>query len=80
MSIAIGCPTFRIMRSSSPLQANAVYVANDAGVFVSADFGGTWTSLTANLPNVPVVDLVYHERDATLSAATYGRSIWRLKV
>jgi hypothetical protein len=27
-----------------------------------------------------VVDLVYHERDGTLVAATYGRSIWRLKV
>ena len=56
-----------------------LYVANDAGVFVSRDSGGTWNDLTTNLPNVPVVDLVYHERDGTLSAATYGRSIWRLK-
>jgi hypothetical protein len=26
------------------------------------------------------VDLVYHETDATLTAASYGRSLWRLKV
>jgi len=26
-----------------------------------------------------VVDLVYHDQDGTLSAATYGRSIWRIK-
>jgi len=24
--------------------------------------------------------LVYHEREGTLHAATYGRSIWRLKL
>jgi photosystem II stability/assembly factor-like uncharacterized protein len=57
-----------------------VYICNDAGVFVSTDTGDTWMTLTRNLPNVMVVDLVYHSQDRTLSAATYGRSIWRLKV
>lgn len=56
------------------------YVCSDAGVFVSTDAGGTWANLTRNLPNVMVVDLVYHEADSTLTAATYGRSIWRLQV
>jgi photosystem II stability/assembly factor-like uncharacterized protein len=59
---------------------NTVYVCNDVGVFVSTDAGNTWFNLTRNLPNVMVIDLVYHEIDGTLSAATYGRSIWRLKV
>jgi hypothetical protein len=49
-------------------------------VHVSADAGGTWKSLTRNLPTVPIVDLVYHDADGTLTAASYGRSIWRLKV
>jgi hypothetical protein len=31
-----------------------------------------------NLPDVMVVDLVYHTGKKTLYAATYGRSIWRL--
>jgi photosystem II stability/assembly factor-like uncharacterized protein len=57
-----------------------VYVGNDAGVFVLDTVTGTWMSLTMNLPNAMVVDLVYHEKDGTLSAATYGRSIWRLKL
>jgi hypothetical protein len=57
-----------------------VYVCSDAGVHVSRDAGDTWRSLTRNLPNVPIVDLVYHETDATLTAASYGRSLWRLKV
>ena len=50
------------------------------GVFVSEYSGNTWMSITRNLPNTMVVDLAYHRNDGTLSAATYGRSIWRLKV
>jgi photosystem II stability/assembly factor-like uncharacterized protein len=57
-----------------------VYVANDVGVFVSTDAGDNWNNLSRNLPNVPIVDLVYHEHDRTLTAASYGRSLWRLKV
>jgi hypothetical protein len=55
-------------------------VCSDCGVFVSTDAGGDWKNLTRNLPNVPMVDLVYHERDRTLTAASYGRSLWRLKI
>jgi hypothetical protein len=57
-----------------------LYVCSDAGVHVSSDAGDTWKSLTRNLPTVPIVDLVYHDVDSTLTAASYGRSIWRLKV
>jgi len=46
-----------------------VYVANDVGVFVSPDFGETWSDLTAALPHVSVVDLVYHTATDTLYAA-----------
>jgi photosystem II stability/assembly factor-like uncharacterized protein len=59
---------------------STVYVCSDAGVHVSTNGGETWKGLTRNLPTVPVVDLVYQETDGTLTAATYGRSIWRLKV
>lgn len=66
-----------VVQSDAP---DRVYVANDVGVFVSTDRGECWQRLTRNLPNVPVVDLVYHEGDATLTAATYGRSIWRIDI
>ena len=58
---------------------STLYVCSDAGVHVSPDAGGTWHNLTRNLPTVPIVDLVYHDADATLTAASYGRSLWRLK-
>jgi photosystem II stability/assembly factor-like uncharacterized protein len=61
-------------------ELDKVYVGNDAGAFVLDTANGRWMNLTRNLPNAMVVDLVYHEKDGTLSAATYGRSIWRLKL
>jgi photosystem II stability/assembly factor-like uncharacterized protein len=61
-------------------ELDKVYVGNDAGVFVFDPAARTWMNLTKNLPNAMVVDLVYHDKDGTLSAATYGRSIWRIKL
>jgi photosystem II stability/assembly factor-like uncharacterized protein len=60
-----------------PDDPNTIYVGNDAGVFVSRDSGQSWMNMTGNLPNAMVVDLVLQQKDATLSAATYGRSLWR---
>lgn len=63
-----------------PDSPDTIYVCNDVGVFVSTDGGGTWMNLTRNLPRVMVIDLAYSARQNTLSAATYGRSMFRLKV
>jgi hypothetical protein len=37
-------------------------------------------NMTSNLPNVMMVGLLLQEKDATLSAATYGRSLWRTQI
>lgn len=66
-----------LIRADEP---NLVYVGNDAGVFVLDTTTGSWMNLTKKLPNAMVVDLVYHDKEGTLHAATYGRSIWRLKL
>mgnify|MGYP003694126353 CR=1 FL=1 len=66
-----------VIRPDAP---NTVYVANDVGVFVTRNSGKTWRNMTANLPNVMVVDLVLHEKQATLSAATHGRGLWRTSI
>ena len=64
----------------SPDEPQTVFVANDAGIYMSNDLGATWHNLKRNLPNTMFVDLVYHQGAGTLTTATYGRSIWRLKV
>jgi photosystem II stability/assembly factor-like uncharacterized protein len=58
------------------------FVGGDMGVFVMEETGDEfrWANITGNLPNVIVSDLVYHEADRVLTAATYGRGVWRLKL
>ena len=63
-----------------PDDPNVVFVANDAGVYVSRDQGLTWANMSGNLPHVMVIDLVYQLKDKVLFAATYGRSLWRTKI
>ena len=64
----------------SESQPATIYVANDAGVFVSKNAGGAWRNLTGDLPNTPVIDIVHHNSRNVLYAATYGRSIWKLQL
>jgi photosystem II stability/assembly factor-like uncharacterized protein len=63
-----------------PKEPKTLFVGNDVGVFVSKDGGDTWANMTLNMPNVMVVDLVYHTKQKMLYAATYGRSIWRIRI
>jgi ligand-binding sensor domain-containing protein len=66
-----------LIRDEDP---NQLYVGNDAGVFVLDIKTGMWMNLTKNLPNAMAIDLVYHTKDKSLFVATYGRSIWRLRL
>ena len=63
-----------------PDKPSDVYVCSDAGVHMTPDGGATWLNATGNLPPVMVVDLVYQAATKTLLAATYGRSIWQLRL
>ena len=66
-----------LVRPDAPAE---LWVCNDAGVYMSPDAGLTWRNASGKLPPVMVVDLVYHRASKTLLAATYGRSIWRVRV
>ena len=60
-----------------------LFVGGDFGVFMLASLESDnpeWINITGNLPHAVVSDLVYHQADRTLTAATYGRAIWRLKI
>ncbi len=66
-----------LIRPDAPTE---LYVCNDAGVYLTKDAGLTWLNATGNLPNVMVVDLVYQTATKSLIAATYGRSIWQVRL
>jgi len=54
-----------------------LFVAGDTGVWTEME--GKWLNISGNLPSVVVSDLVYHHKDRTLTAATYGRGVWRMR-
>jgi photosystem II stability/assembly factor-like uncharacterized protein len=58
------------------VKSNLLFVGLDTGVAVSFDRGATWAPFQANMPVVPVTDLLVHPRDADLIAGTYGRGLW----
>jgi len=62
--------------SEDPKDARILYLGTDTGVFASVDQGRTWHALCANLPTIPVHDLVVHPRESELVIATHGRSLF----
>jgi photosystem II stability/assembly factor-like uncharacterized protein len=61
-----------------PQVEQRLYVASDFGTYVTIDGGAHWMVLGAQLPRVPVMQLVLHNGARTLTAATYGRSMFTL--
>ena len=53
-----------------------LYVGTETAVYGSFDDGASWQLMQANLPRVPIHDLVIKDDD--LIAATHGRSFWVL--
>jgi photosystem II stability/assembly factor-like uncharacterized protein len=65
----------RVIRED-PERRGLLYAGTEAGLYVSFDDGARWQSLRANLPVVPIHDLLVKNGD--LVAATHGRGIWIL--
>jgi photosystem II stability/assembly factor-like uncharacterized protein len=59
-----------------PKRAGLLYAGTEHGVYVSFDDGGKWQSLSLNLPDTQVPDLVVEENDLVI--ATHGRSFYVL--
>jgi photosystem II stability/assembly factor-like uncharacterized protein len=56
--------------------ASLLFLGTDRGLFASVDTGATWTPFQANMPVVPVRDLVIHPRENDLVVGTHGRGAW----
>jgi photosystem II stability/assembly factor-like uncharacterized protein len=61
-----------------PENTNHLYLANDIGVYMSADGGGSWIYASDGIPFVPCIDFDYVKIDDIphLRIGTYGRSIY----
>ena len=59
-----------------PARAGLLYAGTEHGVYVSFDAGDHWQSLSLNLPDTQVPDLVVEDQDLVI--ATHGRSFYVL--
>ncbi|MGE5816255.1 MAG: VPS10 domain-containing protein, partial [Acidobacteriota bacterium] len=59
-----------------PRRKRLLYAGTEHGMYVSFDDGDNWQSLSLNLPDTQIADLVVQGND--LVAATHGRSFWIL--
>jgi photosystem II stability/assembly factor-like uncharacterized protein len=63
-----------------PVKKNVLYVATDMGVFTSPSNGDKWFRVGENLPLVPIMDIHFQAESSTLTAATFGRSIYQAPI
>jgi hypothetical protein len=56
---------------------NGIYVGMDAGVYYRDDLLGSFTPYMNALPNVVITDLDININTSTITAASYGRGLWR---
>jgi photosystem II stability/assembly factor-like uncharacterized protein len=76
--ITEGLPAWSVnVIDEHPADPDLLFVGNEIGVYVTTDRGRHWTRM-ANLPTVPVDDIIVHPRDDDLVLGTHGRSIWIL--
>ncbi len=66
----------RVVREDR-VRAGLLFAGTEHAVYVSLDDGGHWRTLSQNLPDVQVSDLVVEARDLVI--ATHGRSFWILE-
>jgi hypothetical protein len=59
-----------------PTRRGMLYAATQHGVYLSYDDGANWESLSLNLPDVPVADLIVEENDLVIG--THGRGFYVL--
>lgn len=59
-----------------PKRPGLLYAGAEHGIYVSFDDGGSWQSLSLNLPDTQVPDLIVEENDLVI--ATHGRSFYIL--
>lgn len=81
-SINTGLPSIGknviVHQANNPL--NPLYVGTSLGVYYRDDSLSAWEPFDTNLPNVPVTDLEINYVDNNITAATYGRGVWRTSI
>ena len=61
---------------ADPVRRGMLYAATQHGVYLSYDDGASWQSLSLNMPDIPIADLVVTANELVI--ASHGRGFWVL--
>jgi photosystem II stability/assembly factor-like uncharacterized protein len=59
-----------------PVEPKLIFLGTEYGLYVSIDYGVSWTKWTKGYPTVSTMDLKIHPRENDLIIATFGRSVY----
>ncbi|MEP0265939.1 glycosyl hydrolase [Dokdonia sp.] len=76
--VATEYPEDIVHQGDHPL--NPLYVSTDLGIYRLDDGSPDWQPFMTNLPNTKIEDLEINLLDQTITAATYGRGLWRSSI
>ena len=62
---------------SQSLTNDDLYIGTDVGVYYKDNSMSDWIPFMTGLPNVVVKELEIHYTEGTISAATFGRGVWK---
>jgi hypothetical protein len=60
------------------VSSSILFCAMDIGVFISTDYGTSWTEMADGLPNTVSMHLDYHQATNKLRVGTHGRGVWEI--
>ena len=69
--------TKNIIKHQAENPNNPLYLGTSVGIYRFDDITADWTPYENNLPNTSVTDLAINLNDNNITAATYGRGVWR---
>ncbi|MCX6249183.1 MAG: glycosyl hydrolase [Bacteroidetes bacterium] len=52
-----------------------LYLGTEGGLYISIDNGKSWAHFTGKVPNVPIMDIAFQQRERSLVLASHGRGI-----
>lgn len=58
-----------------PSDSSTIFIATDAGVYITQNGGNHWDRLGSGMPVIPVFDIAFHPLDNRLLAGTFARSM-----
>lgn len=54
-----------------------IYIGTDVGVYYKTNTMSDWAPFNTGLPNVIIEELEIQQQEGTISAATFGRGVWK---